>query len=113
MPFCPLLSRRGGVIGDFGGAVFRVGGTETAAGAEADGSAECVGGVAEAEGVLLGLTPGEGGAAAGVLEGFPVDPPDPAPEPEQPVTASPGTSTATSSAAVGHGPRFRTIAPPK
>ncbi|MFF1836592.1 hypothetical protein ACFVXE_20650 [Streptomyces sp. NPDC058231] len=111
MPFCPLLSRRGGVIGDFGGAVFLVGGTETAAGAEADGSAECVGGVAEAEGVLLGLAPGEGGAAAGVLEGFPVEPPDP--EPEQPVTARPGTSTVTSSAAVGHGPRFRTIAPPK
>ncbi|MET8124213.1 hypothetical protein ABZV67_10870 [Streptomyces sp. NPDC005065] len=61
------------MTGDFGGAGFLVGGTETATAAEADGVAECVGeGAPESAGVRVGLALGDGVAGVGV----PVDLPD-------------------------------------
>ncbi|WP_327708177.1 hypothetical protein OG912_03840 [Streptomyces sp. NBC_00464] len=117
-PFCPLPPSRcgGGATGDFGGAGFLVGGTETAAAAgavaEADRGAEGVGGTedagegaAEPSGVRVGLALGEGVAAAGVAGGFPSDLPDP----EQPAAASPST---TSSADTPRSPRLRIIPAP-
>ncbi|MFF2961936.1 hypothetical protein ACFVT1_24060 [Streptomyces sp. NPDC057963] len=53
----PPLSRRGGAIGDFGGAAFRIGGTGTEAVCEAVGVG-VRGGLAGAEGVTAG-TPAE------------------------------------------------------
>ncbi|WP_393062155.1 hypothetical protein [Streptomyces sp. LN549] len=118
-PFCPPPPRRGGATGDFSGAGFLVGGTETAAAAEAvaaeaDGVAECAGlaecageGAVASAGVRAGLALRDGVAAAGVPGGVPSELPDS----EQPAAASASPST-TSSADAPRGPRFRIIPAP-
>jgi hypothetical protein len=107
-----MLSRRGGVTGDFGGAGLLVGGTETAAGAEAEGAVCVDEGPAGTEGVRSGLTLADGVVTVGVPEGFLVDVPD-SESCEQPAAAGASPSTATTSPDTAHGPRFRTIPPPK
>ncbi|MFJ7253888.1 hypothetical protein ACIQWV_15195 [Streptomyces sp. NPDC098085] len=109
----PPLSRRGGAIGDFGGAAFRIGGTSTETVREAVGVGV---GLAGAEGVTAGA-PAE--VRDGVADGCAVvdtGPPSGTAAP-RPVScaqpAAPSASAAISSPATGSDARPPAIPAPK